>query len=175
MSRSAPYMANARAMSYYKNPHLKQDPETKAKVSASNYYENLLLGVIDGFTSNFNEQCRSGLAETVRNGFSVVNNIEIYDPRKVAKFNIANVGLTEATNIVYAYCDVSHLITQFSGLANYEDYDQYIVLVSRVAGAFVNTVGELTECVNDGQRKGNGYDVGLCSSTLASVLLDTSL
>jgi len=66
-------------------------------------------------------------------------------------------------------------VTQFSGLANYEDYDQYIVLASRVAGAFVNTVGELTTCVDDGQRKGNGYDVGLCSSTLASVLLDTSL
>ena len=136
---------------------------------------NILLGGIDGFTSFSSEQCRSGLTETARNGFYVIENIGIYDPRKAAKFSIANIGFTEASNIAFAYCDFSHLVTQLSALGNYEDYEQYIVFGSRIAGAFVNTVPEFTECIRDGQRKRNGYDVGYCSSALASVLLDTSL
>jgi len=103
------------------------DPEcAESKPEATNssaYYEDLLLGIIDGTTGSFNGDCRGGLAETVRSTFSVLDNIDIYDPRKLSKFSLSNVGLTEATNVVYAYCDVSHLVSQFVNLADYENYE----------------------------------------------------
>lgn len=135
----------------------------------------MLLGVIDGFTSGFNETCRSGLANTVRSSFSVVDNIDFYNPKKLAKFQISNVGLTEATNIVYAYCDISALLAQFSKLFDYENPEQYITVASRVGGVFMSTWPKLTKCVTNGKTKENGYDVGFCGSTLASQFLDISL
>jgi len=138
----------------------------------ADYYEFLLLGVIDGFTSGFNEDCRSGLAETVRNGFSVLDTYQIWLPQNTAKFNIANVALTEASNIVYAYCDMSALFANLSQYTDISNPDQFVVLGFRIAGALVNTVGELTDCVSVGKAKNDGYMVGSCSAVLASTLLD---
>merc|ERR1719361_1464517 len=178
-SKAAPYLMAARATS----SHLKEGDSTtdaiadiaNAVKSTAFYYEMLLIGIIDGFTSNFNQPCRNGLAETVRNAFSVLDNIDIYNPTKIAKFTIANTGLTEATNMVFAYCDTKPLVSQFTLLADYKNWQQYITVGSRILGTLINTWGELMTCVNEGQAKGNGYDVGYCASHLASVLLDTSL
>ena len=87
-------------------------PEQAAELVASNsdYTEFLLLGIIDGFTSGFNEDCRGGLFEAVSSAFSVMDNAEVWLPTKVAKFNIATVQLTEATNLVYAFCDYKKLL-----------------------------------------------------------------
>ena len=71
------------------------------------FYEAVLLGGIEGFTAGFNGQCRSGLAEFVRNAFSVLETYKIWLPQNTAKFNIANVGLTEASNVCYAFCDIT--------------------------------------------------------------------
>jgi hypothetical protein len=53
------------------------------------FYEAVLLGGIDGFTTGFNGQCRSGLAELVRNAFSVLDTYKIWLPKNTAKFPIA--------------------------------------------------------------------------------------
>ena len=90
---------------------------------ASEYNKLFLLGAIDGFASNFNVDCRNGLASTVISGFDVYNNIDIYNPQKLGKFQIANVNFTEATNSVYAHCDIRTLVQQFSWLADYENYE----------------------------------------------------
>lgn len=45
----------------------------------------------------------------VRNGFSVLATYKVWLPENTAKFNLANVGLTEASNVVYAYCDISQI------------------------------------------------------------------
>ena len=37
------------------------------------FYEAFLLGIIEGFTTGFNGQCRGGLTELVRNAFSVLD------------------------------------------------------------------------------------------------------
>ena len=103
------------------------------------------------------------------------NNIGIYDPRLLAKFSLSNVNLTEATNQVYAFCDMTSLFSQFTKLADYNNPEQYIVLASRVGGAFINTVGELMTCIGDGNERNNGYDVGYCGGELFSVFLDTTL
>ena len=144
-------------------------------VDAAIYYELMFLGIIDGLVSNFNVDCRSGLSESVKSLFSVVKNLPT-DPRKFAKFNIANTGLTEATNMVYAYCDTSPLANNLSTLTNYDtNTEQYIVLWARLSGLYINTYPEMMKCINDGKRKGNGYDVGYCGSNLVSLALDTKL
>ena len=135
----------------------------------------MFLGIIDGLVSNFNVDCRSGLSESVKSLFSVVKNLPT-DPRKFAKFNIANTGLTEATNMVYAYCDTAPLGNNLSALIDYEtDPEQYIVLFSRLSGLYINTYPEMMKCIEQGKKKGNGYDVGFCGSNLVSLALDTKL
>ena len=73
------------------------------------YYEAILLGVIEGGTSNFNEDCKGGLQNMVRSGFTVMSTSQFWLPANSAKFNLANVALTEASNIVYAHCSVDML------------------------------------------------------------------
>ena len=148
----------------------------QAKVQAkSEYYENMLLGSIDGLTSGFNDDCRGGLAETVRSFFDVLNNIEIYKPDQVAKFNLANVNLVEATNVVYAMCDITSLTDQLTTLADFDDPTQYIVVGSRIGGSLIGEFPTYRACIQEGKERENGYDVGYCSTSLASILLDTSL
>jgi len=135
----------------------------------------LLLGVIKGVTSNFNENCANSLSSTVGSFFDLIDNMAVYDPRLLAKFQLSTVNLTEATNQVYAYCDMNQLASQFTKLADYANYEQYIVFASRGLGTFINVWGEMTTCIDMANAKGNGFDVGYCGSTLASTLLDTSL
>ena len=134
-----------------------------------------MVGCIDSIVSSYNEYCRSGLATTVRSAFDVYDNINIINPQNIPKFNLASVNLTEATNIVYAYCDVSKLFDQFSTITDYSDPEQYITIGSRVSGSLVNTVPEMRRCIDDGKRKGNGYDVGKCGCEIGAVVLDTKL
>lgn len=141
----------------------------------ASYFSDLLIGIIDGLTSDFNGDCKGGLAETVRSAFTVWDNLGIYDPRKLSKFTMATNTLTEATNIVYAYCDTSQLVSQFSSLADYTNWEQYIVLASRIGGVFIKDWKKYRGCMSSGKERGNGFDVGLCGAKLASVFLDTSL
>merc|ERR1712045_891558 len=139
------------------------------------FYEAVLLGVIDGGTSNFNEDCRGGLANMVRNAFSVLDTYQIWLPQNTAKFNLANVGLTETSNIVYAHCSVTQVAAQLAQLADYGNPDQYIIVFSRIGGAMVNTIPELRECITYGNQIGDGYMVGVCSAEMVTTLLDASL
>lgn len=134
----------------------------------------MFLGVIDGIVSDFNKDCRSGLSESVKSIFSVIKNLPT-DPRKFAKFNIASNGVTEATNMVYAFCDTGPLATNLTALTDYNNPEQYIVLASRFMGLYINTYPEMMKCIKTGKLKGNGYDVGLCGANLVSLALDTKL
>jgi len=147
----------------YKNPY------------ADDYWELFLLGSIDGFASNFNVDCRNGLSSTVSSLFDVFDNLGIYDPRLIGKFSISNVNFTEATNSVYAHCDMSQLVNQFVKLADFKNYEQYIVFGSRVGGVFINEFWEKSACIEHGNKIDNGYDVGFCSFQLVSAFLDTEL
>lgn len=153
------------------------DPEAIQQqiLNRAAYWQGLLIGAIDGFVSEYNADCRGGLVQSVESGFAVFQNIDIYNPTKIAKFNIANVSLTEATNQVYAFCDVSHLVTNLEKLIDFDDWEQYMVLVSRIGGALINIFPNRMDCIRQGQLKENGYDVGYCALDLASTLLDTSL
>ena len=152
-------------------------PEQAQELIGDNaaFYEAALLGVIDGAVSNFNVDCKGGLANMVRNAFSVLDTYQIWLPKNTAKFNLANVGLTEASNIVYAHCSVAPVTRQLAQLADYENPDQYIIVASRIMGAFVNTIPELRGCIDKGNKIGDGFMVGFCGAEMAVTLLDVSL
>ena len=111
----------------------------------------------------------------VRNAFSVLDTYQIWLPQNTAKFNLANVGLTEASNIVYAHCSVTQVANQLSQLFDYSNPDQYIIIFSRISGAFVNTIPEKRRCMSEGSMKRDGFMVGLCGSEMVTTLLDASL
>ena len=85
----------------------------------SKFYEDLLTGCVDAAVSDFNQTCKNGLFQLVVSSFNVVDHLAIYDPRQIAKFNLSTINFTEASNHVYAYCDVSHLVKQFRTLLDY--------------------------------------------------------
>ena len=76
---------------------------------------------------------------------------------------------------MYAHCSVTQVAAQLAQLADYENPDQYIIVASRVAGAFVNTIPELRGCISKGNEIRDGFMVGLCSANMATTLLDASL
>uniref|UniRef100_A0A7S3MI58 Uncharacterized protein n=1 Tax=Favella ehrenbergii TaxID=182087 RepID=A0A7S3MI58_9SPIT len=152
----------------------KQELQEVEQTKFSEYSRKLFLGIIKGFVSNFNQNCAVGLTTSVNSFFDIIDNLAVYNPTKTAKFQISSVNFTEATNQVYAYCDVNQLTKQFTMLSDYENYENYFVFASRIGGTLVNTYPEMMACINDGQRKSNGFDVGYCGSTLASTFLDTS-
>merc|ERR1719464_1383416 len=175
-SMAEPYMAQARKRSNM----LQQGEVSPEQVQAligdnAAFYEAMFLGAIDGAVSDFNTDCKGGLANTVRNAFSVLDTYQIWLPKNTAKFNLANVGLTEASNIVYAHCSVAPVTRQLAQLADYENPDQYIIVASRVMGAFVNTIPELRGCIDKGNKIGDGFMVGFCGAEMAVTLLDVSL
>ena len=141
-------------------------PEQAAELVGTNsdYTEFLFAGIIDGFTSGFNADCRSGLLEVNSSLFSVMDTWEIWLPKNTAKFNIASVQLTEAMNVVYAFCDTTSLFEELSKLVDFSDPDQFIVLASRIGGTFINTWGTLTTCIKRGQETNDGYMVGSCGA-----------
>ena len=99
------------------------------------------------------KELRSGLSETVKSLFSVVANLPT-DPRKFAKFNIANTSFTESTNMVYAYCDTTPLANNLKTLLDYDtNPEQYIVLFSRLSGLYINTYPEMMKCIDAGKKK----------------------
>ena len=83
------------------------------------YYEGMLIGIIEGFVSDYNEDCKAGLVNMVKSGFSVLDTYQVYKPQNFAKFNLANIGLTEATNIVYAHCSVTKILEQTSEFVDF--------------------------------------------------------
>ena len=84
----------------------------------------------------------------MRSAFSVLDTYEVWITQNTAKLNIAEAQLTEASNIVYAHCDVSTLAGQVTQIFDVDDPDQYIVIASRIMGAMVNTIPELRSCVS---------------------------
>lgn len=60
-------------------------------------------------------------------------------------------------------------------LADFENWEQYIQIGSRVGGSMIQSVPTLMNCIDQGKAGGNGYDVGICGGGIASLFLDTLL
>ena len=139
--------------------------------------ESAFYGVIDGLSSFLtNSSCTGGMANVVNAAFRMVDHIAIYDPRNTMKFTLASNNLTDATNIVSAYCDFSGLWRQLSDIfGNYRQWENYIRLAARVGGVFISDWQPNYLCISEGIEAGIGHDVGLCCSRLITLMLDSVL
>lgn len=139
------------------------------------YYENMIYGAIDGLTADFDTNCAASLYGVVNGGFRAKDYKNIVDPRNTVKFQMAVNTFTESTNSVYAFCDFTHLYTQLAMLADFENWEQYIQIGSRVGGSMIQSVPIYMNCIRQGQAGNNGYDVGICGGGIVSLFLDTLL
>ena len=71
--------------------------------------EQILTGLIEGTVTNFGTTCKDGMTSTVHSLFRMWDNIEIYNPTKIMKFGMSTNNMIESTNVVFAYCDFSHV------------------------------------------------------------------
>jgi hypothetical protein len=139
--------------------------------------ESAFYGVIDGLSSFLTStSCSGGMANVVNASFRMIDHIAIYDPRNIMKFTLASNNLTDATNIVSAYCDFSSLWRQISDLfGNYRQWENYIRLAARVGGVFISDFAPNYKCIEEGIAAEIGHDVGLCCSRLITLMLDSVL
>ena len=67
--------------------------------------ESAMYGIIDGLSSFLTSSvCTGGMANIIDSSFRMIDNIQVYDPRYIMKFTMATNNLTDAINIVSAYC-----------------------------------------------------------------------
>jgi len=137
--------------------------------------EDFLTGFLTGSSFTGNPQCKNALKGMIYQGFEVVKNREVYDPRKIMKATIAAQKLQEQQSLFYAYCEFSHLTRIAGQLTQFNDYKQYGQLMSRAFGLTVSDGSTLFSCVSEGMAGLNGKDfsdVGNCVGQITSQILD---
>jgi hypothetical protein len=97
----------------------------------------MLYGIIDGLTASFDDTCANAMYGVVNGGFRALDYKNILDPRNTNKFQMSLNTLTDSTNSVYAFCDFSHFYAQIAMLSDFENYEQYIQIFSRVGGSSI--------------------------------------
>ena len=139
------------------------------------FIEQALYGSVDGITAVFSQNCRGGIFTTIGSAFAVVDNMAFVIPAKAMKFGISLNNLTEGMNVIFAMCDFSNLIDGVAKYINYEEWDQYIILGTRIGGFMISDFEVKKECIDEGMAGDMGYDVGLCAGQSVSAILDSIL
>jgi len=143
--------------------------------NALSYKEEMIYGLIDGTTADYNTSCRDALKTTVNGSFRVWQYKMVQLPQNTAKFQLSMTQFTSGTSNVYAYCDFTAMYTAFAELLVFSDYEQYITLSSRYMGAKISDLPRLKECVTQGKLGKLGYDVGLCRGKMFTTIMDLTL
>jgi len=89
------------------------------EVDKVEYTFDVMKGVVVGMTAQFSGECRSGLVGVIDSALNLYQHIEVYLPQNLNKFGIAFNDLTQACNIVYAYCDITHMYSELAKLADW--------------------------------------------------------
>ena len=105
----------------------------------------------------------------------MIDNIALYDPTKTMKFAMSSNNLLESTNVIYAYCDFTHLYNEIAKLTNWRKWEQYVIIGGRIGGTFMTDLGKYNGCIKEGKEAGNGYDMGLCAGKIVTLFLDSIL
>ena len=64
-------------------------PDEEADIKPDAYYENLIYGVIDGLTADFDTNCADSMYGVVNGGFRAKDYKNVIDPRNSVKFQMA--------------------------------------------------------------------------------------
>jgi len=83
------------------------------------YVFDTLKGIVVGVTAVYSDECRGGLIGLIDSALALYNHIELYLPQNFNKFGIAFNDLIQSSNIIYAYCDITHLYNELAKLTDY--------------------------------------------------------
>lgn len=64
-------------------------PDEEPEIVREAYYENMLYGIIDGLTADFDANCASSMYGVVNGGFRAIDYKNVVDPRNSVKFQMA--------------------------------------------------------------------------------------
>lgn len=101
-------------------------PIAEEHLKPLDYYENMVYGVIDGMTADFDANCKDSMYGVVGGGFSAFKYKNVAVPSNTIKFQMGLNQFTDSTNSVYTYCDFTHFFTQVAVLADWANWEQYI-------------------------------------------------
>ena len=99
-----------------------EDGEEDCDQETIDYVEfafNTAKGLVVGVSAVYSEECRSGLVGVVDSALNLYDHIEIYLPQNFNKFGIAFNDLTQAGNIVFAHCDLTHFYNELTKLGDW--------------------------------------------------------
>jgi hypothetical protein len=143
------------------------------------FFEDALIGGIDGLTAYYAAECRQGLLASVSGAFRLTENTDFLDPSQLMKMQLAVTNVMEGVNVVTAYCDFTAMIESVSELFSVDDitseWTQYVVLGSRVGGFMISDFWVNQKCIMEAYEGLVGFDAGRCGSNIISAVLDTLL
>jgi hypothetical protein len=96
-------------------------------------------------------------------------------PDYAIKLQDAYASFSDYTNVMYAYCNLSQIYLSAAVLFDPNSTVGYVRMFVRVLTSMASNWWYKTECVMDGLRGENFFDVGKCTGELLVIVLDTSL
>ena len=96
-------------------------------------------------------------------------------PDYAIKLTDAYNAFADYTNVMYAYCNLSQIYLSVADLFDPNSSVGYVRMFVRILTAMADNWWWKSECMLDGFRGENYYDVGKCFGQLLVTVLDTSL
>ena len=143
------------------------------------FFEDALIGGIDGLTAYYAAECRQGMMTSVTGGFRLAENTDILNPSEIMKMTLAVTNLMEGVNVVTAYCDFNAMVNSIGELFAFEEisteWPQYAVLGARIGGFMINDFWVNKSCIEEAYDGLVGFDAGRCGANIVSAVLDSLL
>lgn len=135
--------------------------------------EYFLIGFLNGLSFEGWDVCSDGLESAVIAAFDCLEYIEVYIPENVTRFTIATIQLQEAINLIYVYCDFTHMAEVFAELFSGDNFQQYGDLISRILGSLILQLWIIIAKIEDGVADGDYEQVGEASGEILTIFIDT--
>ena len=160
--------------------HYLKDTEDSFSVSESLGYaqwlvdtEYFLIGFLNGLSFEGWDVCSDGLQSAVIAGFDVLEYLEVYIPENITKFTIATIQLQEAINLIYVYCNFTHMAEVFAELFSGTNFQQYGELISRILGSLILQLWVIIDQIEQGVADDDYEAVGYASGEILTIFIDT--
>ena len=84
-------------------------------------------------------------------------------------------NMFNAWNVVFTFCDISHLEKEIEEYTQWKNWEQYVSLSGRWGGVMISDFWRYYDCIKEGRQGFNGFDVGMCAGKITSLMIDTLL
>ena len=137
--------------------------------------EYFFIGFLNGLSFEGFDVCSDGLQSVIIAAFDCIEYIEVYIPENITKFTIASIQLQEAINLIYTYCDFSHMAKVFAELFSGSNFQQYGDLASRIIGSLIVQLWVIIDKITVGAQTGDFEAVGEGIGEIFTLLIDTEI